>query len=899
MTLPSGQVTFLFTDIEGSTRLWEEHPEAMRRALARHDVLLRTAIEERGGRVFKTVGDAFCAAFSAAPAALEAAIQAQRRLRDEPWGELEAIRVRMALHLGTAEERDDDYFGPHVNRIARLLATGYGEQVILSSAVEEAVRPLLPEGVSLLDLGEHRLKDLQRPERVYQVVTARLAAAFPPLKSLDSRPNNLPSQPTPLIGRQREQEDLAALLRSDQVRLLTLLGPGGTGKTRLALQVAADLLEEFRDGTFFIPLESITNPDLVPSAVAQTLHTREEGGRPPIEAVKEYLRDRRVLLVLDNFEQVIPAAPPVAGLLTACPHLKVLVTSRSPLHLRGEREFTVPPLGLPPVPPRTETPETLREYPAVALFLERAAAVKPDFMLTQETVPAVAQICTRLDGLPLAIELAAARIKMLPPRQLLARLERRLPLLAGGARDLPRRHQTMHDTIAWSYDLLEPQEQWFFVRLATFVGGFGFDAAEAVCGEREGPADAGAMDVLEGLTSLVDKSLLRQEEHDGEARFLMLETIREYGLSRLQERPAARSVARNHAAYFLGLAREAAPELRGPRQEAWLTRLEREHGNLRAALNTFIGQGDSIEAISLAVSLYRFWAIHGHIPEGREWFTQLLAFPDVEYPSALRARALQRAAVLALWDADWRAAQPLAEESLTLFQQEGDQEGIAEAQFALAAALATGGQLETAAGLIEGSLRLWQDLGSEQGIADALSGLARLASALQDYASARDLWEDSLRRYRGLGEEASIGTALGALGRVALNLGEAGRAMDLLEQSMAIWRRLADDGHIAETLHSLGEAAEREGDATAAREAWEESLATFRRLGDRRGVSDALDSLAQLDQEEGDHQAARARWQESIALLRDLGHHADAAAAQTRLEGLIALEEHQGAPREH
>src|SRR5829696_9145885 len=566
---PTGTLTFLFTDIEGSTRLWEHDAPAMQAALARHDELLRGAIEERGGYVFKTIGDAFCAAFPTGPDALEAALVAQRELFAEAWDEeIGTLRVRMALHTGAAEERDGDYFGPPLNRVARLLSAAYGGQVLLSLTTQELVRDQLPADVELWDLGEHRLKDLGRPEHIFQPAASGLAADFPPLRTLDVHLNNLPVQPTPLVGREREVSEVAERVRSEEVRLLTLIGPGGTGKTRLGLQAAADLLEEFSDGVFFVALATITEPELVASTIARALGVKESAEQSLMESLKNYLRDRRLLLVLDNFEQVLRGAPLVGELMGACPKLKVLATSRISLRLYGEQEYLVPPLALPD--PRVMLPlEVLTHYEAVKLFGQRVRAVKSDFEVTTENAPAVAEICARLDGLPLAIELAAARVKVLTPQKMLDRLSDRLKLLTGGARDLPERQRTLRATMEWSHALLEEGERALFARLSVFAGGRTLEAIEAVC-NADGTLP---IDVLDGVESLVDKSLLREEEGvGGEPRFVMLETVHEYTREKLEESGEAEELRRRHAQYFLALAEEAEPDLKGPRQYTWVER---------------------------------------------------------------------------------------------------------------------------------------------------------------------------------------------------------------------------------------------------------------------------------------------------------------------------------------
>ena len=444
---PSGTVTFLFTDIEGSSRMWEKCPETMRTALARHDRILRSAIVAHGGHVFKTVGDAFCAAFPTAPEALEAALSAQRALLvNEDWGEAGAPLVRMALHTGSAEERDGDYFGPPLNRVARLLSAGHGGQTLLSLPTQELVRDQLPVGAQLRDLGEHRLKDLARPGASLRAPGAGLVRRFP--SSEDAREphrTTCPYSPPRSLGARGRWRTIRGRLLAPEVRLLTLTGPGGTGKTRLALQAAADLLDEFEDGVFFVALATLTDPTLVASTVAQALDVRESGDQTLIEGVKDYLKDKRLLLVLDNFEQVLEAAP-LAGELLSAPRLKVLATSRIPLGVYGEHEYAVPPLSVPD-PKRLPGLETLSQYEAVRLFIERARAAKADFAVTNENAPAVAEICARLDGLPLAIELAAARVKLLPPNAMLGRLGRRLKLLTGGARDLPERQRTLRGAI--------------------------------------------------------------------------------------------------------------------------------------------------------------------------------------------------------------------------------------------------------------------------------------------------------------------------------------------------------------------------------------------------------------------------------------------------------------------
>jgi predicted ATPase/class 3 adenylate cyclase len=675
--LPTGTVTFLFTDIEGSARLWETHQAAMQVALAHHDAIMRNAIEANDGYLVKTTGDGAHAAFAIATDAIAACLAAQRALKASPGGGLR-IKSRMALHSGAAEQRDGDYYGPAINRAARLMAAGHGGQILLSVATEELVGDLLPADIALRDMGERRLKDLIRPERIYQVIAPDLPADFPPLKTLDARPNNLPAQTTPFIGREDAIRAVKEQLSNANVRLLSLSGVGGTGKTRLALQAAADMVDEFEHGVFFVPLAALSDPGLVLPTIAQAFGVREAAGRPLQVQIQDYLREKQILLVLDNFEQVIDAAPRVSDLLTAAPRLKVLVTSREVLRLSGETDYPVPPLSLPD-PKRLPPLEQFAQYEAVALFIERAVAVKPAFTVTNENASAVAEVCYRLDGLPLAIELAAARVRVLPPQQMLAQLGNRLRFLTSGARDLPTRQQTLRGMMDWSYGLLTDSEKRVFRQLAVFVGGCTLVAAESICN-----AD-GQMDVLNGLQSLLDKNLLKQTEVDGEARFSMLETIREYAREKLLESGENERVRARHLNASLQFAEDAAPQLAGPDQMQWLQRVESEHDNLRAALSWAIAQAESIAALRLSGALGWFWFVRGHLSEGRQWLQQTFALgrraTDMARMSSdyrgWHAKALQAGAKLAEAQGDYATTQALNEESLVLFRALGDKPGIA------------------------------------------------------------------------------------------------------------------------------------------------------------------------------------------------------------------------------
>jgi predicted ATPase/class 3 adenylate cyclase len=809
--LPTGTVTFLFTDLEGSTCLLEAHPAAYREALGRHHALLRAAVEAHGGAVFETVGEAVYAAFARPADAVAAALAGQLALWSEAWGEVGELRVRMALHTGDVERQGDHYFGAPLYRAARLMATAHGGQVVLSGATAALTRDVLPAGAGLRDLGTHRLKDLRRPEQVSQLVHPDLPAAFPALMSQDAHPHNLPVQSTPFIGRARELAAVRMRLLRDDVRLLTLTGPGGVGKTRLAFQAAVDLVGRFAGGVFVVPLGHLAEPGLIPSAMAQALGVREAAGRPLLDSVRDAVGSRALLLVLDNCEHLLGAAPLVAGLLAACPALKVLATSRAVLRLSGEHALPVPPLALPEPsdpqgPARTDH---LTECEAVRLFLDRARAARADFTLTQANAPAVAAICRRLDGLPLALELAAARVRLLPPRALLARLEHRLPLLTGGARDLPARLQTMRDAIAWSYDLLPAGEQTLFRRLGAFAGGCSLEAAEAVCATGDGGGAGGtgdvATDALDGLAALVDQSLLRRDEagdDGGEPRFVMLETVREYALERLAASGEAAAVRGAHAAHFLDLAERAEPGLRGPEQAAWLDRLEREHDNFRAALRWAVERGEADLGLRLGGALWRFWYTHAHLSEGREWLTALLADPGAGR-SAARAKALAGLGTLTWFRGDDRAARSLVEESVAIGRELRDSPS-------LAASLA------------------WLGYVTQQG----------------DPAAARAWLEEALAIGREVGDGEVIAHALNLLGEVARCEGDYGRAAACYEESLAAARDLGERWRVAAALHNLGHIARHRGDPEGAAARFRESLAVARELGDTRLIAHCLTGLA-------------------------------------------------------
>jgi predicted ATPase/DNA-binding CsgD family transcriptional regulator len=708
--------------------------------------------------------------------------------------------------------------------------------------------------------------------------------------------HNLPAQLTSLVGREQEVAGACALLRRPEVRLLTLIGAGGVGKTRLGLQVAVELIEDFADGVCFVPLAPISDSELVVPTIAEVLGIKEIAERPLLDLLKASLRDKHLLLLLDNFEQVVTAAPQVAELVAACPHLKVLFTSRSVLHIRGEYEFPVAPLAL---PNRTQLldVENLPQYAAVTLFLERARAAMPDFQMTPANAQAIAEICALLDGLPLAIELAAVRIKVLPPQMLLTRLEYRLPVLTSAARDVPARQQTLRNAIAWSYHLLDGQEQQLFRRLCVFVAGFTLDTAEALC-TALGSDDA-AVSVLDGVASLIDKSLLQQTERDaGEPRLVMLETIREYGLECLEALGEMEVTRCAHAAYYLRLSEEAELQFGGPQQAAGLERLEREHDNLRAAQRWSLeqvgheeGEERSEIALRLGAALQRFWMIRGHLSEGRAFLARALE-RSAGVAASVRAKALIAAARLALAQSDYHAGEGLAQESLTLCRELGDTAGIAFSLYLLGIVAWRKGNALVARKRSEESLALFRAVGDKERIAYALFQLAYMASTQGEYARGRTLLEEAVVLHREVGNKRGIAHALSQLAQVLfVSQADLAAVRVPLEESLALSRELGFKEGIAASFCLSGQIALSQGDMTTAHALAQQSLSLYREIGHRHGTAEALSLLGRVVAIQGNHVAARAHYGESLALASEVGDRLHVASCLEGLAGAVAAKE--------
>jgi predicted ATPase/class 3 adenylate cyclase len=792
--LPTGTVTFLFTDIEGSTKLLQEVGERWGDLLNEHCRILRDAIGRAHGLELGTEGDSFFAVFANAADAVAATTEAQRALAHHAWPGDAPIRVRMGVHTGEAMLGGDNYIGLDVHRASRIAAAAHGGQVVLSDTTRALTEQALPDGVTLRALGAHRLKDLASPERLFQLDIGGLRSEFPALRTLDARPNNLPVQLTSFVGRGGEIAAVGELL--DRARLVTLTGPGGTGKTRLALQVAAERLSRHEDGAFFVELAPIADPSLVASAIASALAVREAVDRPLVETLKDAIRDKDLLLVLDNFEQVLDAAPFVTALLSAASRLRVLVTSRAVLHVHGEHEFPVPPLSIPD-PAQLPQLDALSQFEGVALFIERAMAVRPDFAVTAASAPAIAEIIARLDGLPLAIELAAAKAKLLGAEAILGRLGSRLAFLGGGPRDLPARQQTLRQAIDWSYSLIPMAEQGLLGRLSVFVGGWTVDAAERVCS----PDELG-VDAFDALAALVDQSLVRREEAaHGEPRFMMLETIREYAAERLEQSGDTAALRRRHLVYFTELAEAAEPSL--TKDPKVIDRVGHDHDNYRTALGWAIEMDDAELGMRLGYALWRFWHQRGHLREGRQWFERLLALPTAAPRSAARGKGLTGAAGVAYWQNDYAAAESWYEEAEAIYRELGDPAALADALYNVGTMAAIRGDMPTVFAKLGEGATIGRDLGDDAIVARFLQAEGYMAFMVDDLERARPLLEEALGKAEVGDDRMATAAAHHTVAQVARLDGRLEDAARHYRRSIESFQELGDVASLTEPLQGL------------------------------------------------------------------------------------------------
>jgi predicted ATPase/class 3 adenylate cyclase len=840
----SAVATILFTDIEGSSRLWEQDGDKMSKVLAAHDRLARAAVAAHAGELVKMVGDGVYAVFGDAADAVAATLAMQRSMRELESLHGIALRVRCGLHAGVVERRDNDLFGSPVNRGARIMSAAHGGQVLLSQAVVDALDGRLAPPARLRDLGGVRLRDLITPERLYQLVHPELRADFPPLRSLETTPNNLPQQATSFIGRERELAEAKALL--ERTRLVTLLGMGGMGKTRLSLQIAADVMDGYPDGAWFIDLAPVRESDHVANEVGQVLAIPEEPGRTLLQTLCAHLRKRKLLLVLDNCEHLVSACANLAhAILRGAPDVKILATSREALRIPGEQTYPVAPFAL---PDRKMSVEQLARSEAVQLFVERARLHKPGFELNERDAPAIAELCARVEGIPLALELAAARVQSLSLDEINRRLNDRYKLLSGGSRVLLERQQTLRALVGWSYDLLQETERIFLDRLSVFAGGFDVASAEAICGADPLSQD----DVIDLLASLVEKSLVMVEQDGSTIRYRLLETICDFARERLIKRDDVAATAARHCSYYLAFAQAARQKLGGPEQAEWMRRLELELDNLRAAIaRSLAGGTDAPTAVKLQVALMRFWMLRGYSSEGRDNIRAVLALPDLQSPGLPRAHALYVAGALAVNQSDYAAAKPLLTECLALRRE----------------------------------------LASPRETAATLSTLSIVHLQRNDPATARDYELEALAIFRQLGDRVGEGIGLVHLGEICMELRELGPAREYFAQCLAIARELRYQELESECECKVGEVALLEQDAAEARECFARARKLCHVAEDKRGEATAVAWLGRVDVATGDFEPARRRLVEALRAFRTFDMNAEALDC---LEDLAQLRQFAG-----
>ena len=851
---PTGTVTLVFTDIEGSTSLLQELGDRYPQVLADHHRLIREAFARHGALERGSAGDGLYFVFSGARAAVLAAVDGQLAIAGHAWPDGVAVRDRMGLHTGEPVNASEGYVGLDVHRAARICAAGHGGQILISQTTRDLIAEDLRPPMGVIDLGAHRLRSLDSSQRLYQVSGPGLPRDFPPPRTTDAPRNNLKLEVTSFIGREREIEQASQMLEHSSI--LTLTGPGGVGKSRVGLRLARQLLGRFEDGTWIIECGSITDPDFVLPSVVSAIGLTEAAGRSLQASIVDHLKGKQLLLLLDDCDPVLTECAELAGALArSCSAVRVIVTSREALGVPGEAILPIASLTTPGVG-STVAARDVGAADACQLFLERARAVQPAFELTDQNARSVAQLCRRLDGIPLAIELAAARVRALPVEQIAARLDDRFRLLTGGSRASVARHQTLRATIDWSYDLLTEPERAVLRRLSVFAGGATLEAAESVCAGD--PVDP--FEILDVLGRLVEKSLVFTDPTSTEARFRLLETVREYARGRLVEADEGDLTLRRHRDWYLALVDEASPAFfHGPEPVEWLRRLDREHDDLRAALEWCLDQpGEGQSGLRIAAGLWRYWEIRGHLTEGRGWLERMVEAVG-EDVSSLRANALTGAGNLAFMQGDFRAASSFHESSLALHRQIGDR----------------------------------------QSVAYAANNLANAAMQRGDHARARELYEESIDLARELGDER--GAAFGSinLADVATRQGDLDAARALHAEILATIRELGDRWMEAFALDTFARATGLAGDREAAQSLHVEALAILEEMGDRRGVARVLTHLAELALSDGDAARARGLFRQSLAIRQDLGDMPGLASAMENLAGAIASDDAEAAARLH
>lgn len=875
-SIPSGNVTFLFTDIEGSTKLSQEFPETLQYALDIHHTLMQDAIESNNGYVFEIIGDAFCSAFQNAEDAVKAAVDAQLNLVNEKWADA-VIKVRIGIHSGNAEWNGKTYMGYiTLARSARVMSCGYGEQIIISSSTYELCKDkflkFVPSSQTTVlkikheiffrDLGERRMKDVIQPIRLFQIISPGLREDFPPLKTLDARPNNLPVQLSSFIGREGAMKEVKNLL--GQSRLLTIIGTGGCGKTRLAMQTGADMIDEFANGVFITEFAPVSDPSLVMQTLLNSFGVKENQGKSPEELLTEFLNDKEMLLILDNCEHLIHECARLSEiLLSRCPKLKIIATSREALNCSGEQTYRLPSLSLPD-PSAVNTPEMLTNYESVRLFIERALSVNPNFRVNDSNASALSEICIRLDGIPLAIELAAARVKILSLEKIQERLNDRFNLLSSGKRTALPRQQTLKALIDWSFDLLSDNEKILWGRLSVFNGGWTMDAAEEICSDGKIRKN----EILHLLSQLAEKSIIIYDE--GKERYRILETMKQYGEDKLKETDNAEVILEKHFEYFLNFSETAEFNLTGAKAKFWLDNLETEHNNIQSAIEWSLNKGFKNRSAKLAGVMGNFWKIRGHCSLGNQLLEKILINTHGISKSVL-GKAMDVSGMLFLNQGEHEKAYKIHSESLGLFRELEDKNSTAVSLYNIGDVEYSRGNYEKAKKLYEESLEINMEIENDTGISNNLNCLGNVAWNLADYEQAQKFYEDALSMWRKIGDKNGIAVSLNGLGNVFSIRGKYDQALIYYNESLDYRRDLGDKNGISSSLNNIGNIAFYIGDHELTRKSFEESLLLRREIGNKFGITTSLINLGVAESHIGNYEDAKIFFEESISLAREIG----------------------------
>ncbi|MCB0727574.1 MAG: tetratricopeptide repeat protein, partial [Ignavibacteriae bacterium] len=881
--IPSGNVTFLFTDIEGSTKLAQEFPDTLPSALEKHNSILRNVVEINNGFVFKIVGDAYCCAFQNAADAVKAAVEIQINIENENWDGA-VIRIRIGIHSGNAEWNGDDYMGYiTLARVARVMSAAYGGQILISNDTYKlfshhkdtnppqaeqrenesdslCLSDLVVKNVCFRDLGERRLKDVIEPIRLYQVESEGLRKEFPPLKTLDARPNNLPVQLTNFIGREEEIRHSKMLLKNN--RLLTLTGSGGAGKTRFSLQTGAEMTDEFANGVWFVELDAISDPDSLSVELINVFGLKEEPNKTIEDILAEHLKDKEVLLILDNCEHLVTACAELAErLLSSCPKLKIIATSREALNCRGEQTYRIPPLSLPD-PGLKNTPEHLLQFESIRLFVERALAVNPKFRVTNENAPALAEVCSRLDGIPLAIELAATRTKTLTIEKIYERLGDRFKLLTGGKRTALPRQQTLRALIDWSYDLLSENEKILWSRLSVFSGGWTLEAVEEVCSDEKIIKN----EVLDLLSLLTEKSVIIYDETKD--RYKILESLKQYGIEKLSD---GNEIYLKHLNYFSELSEKAKPELIGENSKFWLDLIEADHRNFISAIEWSVRNENSVKGAVTALALGRFWNLTGQYSTGLRLLEIILESGET-IDKSLKALLYNWKGSFKSAQGEYEQAKEFYEEFLILRKEIGDKSGVAGALHNLGNVTLSMGDYEQAKNYYEKSLSIYKEIGEKEGISAPILSLGNIALNQGDYKQAEKYFEESLNIKKETGNKDGISRIINYLGNLAYFNGDYEQAKKYYLESFNICKEVGNKNGIAALLSNLGSVASNQGDYEQAKKYYEESLDIRKEIGNRNGIAESIMNLGYVAYDKGDYKQAKNLFVESMTIYKEIGY---------------------------